>query len=83
MLLSSVLERVWMRGEARTPILPSMRTSIRVSSLTKSSDDVFGLELDSSLTVPDVVCSSLSKDQNELDADESLLVHVAVIDERK
>jgi hypothetical protein len=81
-LLSSVLERVSIRGEARTPILPSIRTSINVSSLTNSSEDE-GLELDSSLTVPDVVRSSRSEDQNEFDADVSLLVHVAVKEEKQ
>jgi hypothetical protein len=54
-----VLARVWTRGllAARTPIFPSIRTSMRASSLTIRSE-ADGLELDSSLTVPEMADSS-------------------------
>jgi hypothetical protein len=42
---------------ARTPIFPSIRTSMRASSLTIRSE-ADGLELDSSLTVPEMADSS-------------------------
>lgn len=68
-----------MVGEARTSILPSIRTASANGLSLINSSEADGFEFDSSLTVPDVDDSaSSSGDSNELDVEASSLEHVAM-----